>query len=153
MVDSIETPIDLKIKLDEEETGEITFYPYILKRDEDYNEEGDFMHHCVATYSDKQKSIIVSIRTKDGKDRVTCEFHCQDGKLIQARHFCNKQPPADMMLAVEQLSIKTKKFARLGILHSIEMKKVPIIINGIEVDKNFGGPNQHRFLFENVLPF
>jgi hypothetical protein len=153
MVDSIETPIDLKIKLDEEETGEITFYPYILKRDEDYNEEGDFMHHCVATYSDKQKSIIVSIRTKDGKDRVTCEFHCQDGKLIQARHFCNKQPPADMMLAVEQLSIKTKKFARLGILHSIEMKKVPIIINGIEVDKNFGGLNQHRFLFENVPPF
>jgi hypothetical protein len=111
------------------------------------------MHHCVATYSDKQKSIIVSIRTKDGKDRVTCEFHCQDGKLIQARHFCNKQPPADMMLAVEQLSIKTKKFARLGILHSIEMKKVPIIINGIEVDKNFGGLNQHRFLFENVPPF
>ena len=65
----------------------------LFDEDEDYDEEGEFMHHCVATYSDKQESIIVSVRTADKKDRVTCEFKIQDGYRIQQRHFCNQQPP------------------------------------------------------------
>lgn len=133
MVNDVEKPIDLRIDLGDDRVGKITFYPHILKRDEEYDEEGEFMHHCVGTYSDKHSSIIISIRTEDKKDRVTCEFHCQDGKLIQARHFCNKQPPADMELAIEQLKVKAKKYARLGILHSFESKKVPIMINGVVV--------------------
>jgi hypothetical protein len=37
------------------------------------------------------------------------------------------------MLAIEQLKPKIVKYARLGILHSLEKKKVPVKINGIEV--------------------
>jgi hypothetical protein len=114
--------------------GEITFYPHILKREEEYDEEGKFMHHCVASYSDKDRSIIISIRTEDKQDRVTCEFDCQTGTLIQAKHFCNRQPPGDMELAIEKLENKTKYYARMGLLHSLEKKKVLIKINGIEID-------------------
>jgi hypothetical protein len=142
MVDDVEKPIDVKINLGESETpvngkdliGEITFYPHILKREEEYDEEGKFMHHCVASYSDKDRSIIISIRTEDKQDRVTCEFDCQTGTLIQAKHFCNRQPPGDMELAIEKLENKTKYYARMGLLHSLEKKKVLIKINGIEID-------------------
>jgi hypothetical protein len=71
MVNDVEKPIDLKIDLGDGNYGDITFYPYILKREEEYNEEGSFMHHCVASYSNKDKSIIVSIRTENKSDRVT----------------------------------------------------------------------------------
>ena len=91
------------------------------------------MHHCVASYSDKDKSIIISIRTEDKSDRVTCEFDCQTGSLIQSRHFCNNQPPEDMAMAVIELTKKTKSHARLGLLNSISKQKVPIKINGVEV--------------------
>jgi hypothetical protein len=113
----------------------LTFYPSILKREEEYEEEGSFMHHCVASYAKKDISIIISVRTDDKTDRVTCEYNCQDGRLIQARHFCNGQPPADMSVAVEKLTERVKKYARLGMLHAIEQKKVPLKINGVDVMK------------------
>jgi hypothetical protein len=156
MEKDVETPIDLKIDLGDDKFGDITFYPHILKREEEYDEEGRFMHHCVASYSDKEKSIIVSLRTLDKQDRITCEFHCQDGTLLQARHFCNKQPPADMLMALDMLKPKMTKYARLGILHSLDKKKVPIKINGVEVipEKKEVKPD-HLFdrLFERRLPF
>jgi len=133
MILEVEKPINVEIELpDGEQTLDI-FYPYILKRDEEYDEEGSFMHHCVATYSDKKSSIIISIRTKDGSDRTTCEFDCQTGKLIQAKHFCNKQPPPEMELAIEELRDKTEYYARIGLLHSLEQKRVPVKINGVEI--------------------
>lgn len=143
MVKAVEEPITISIDMNDYEDQtklfnepkyeKITFYPYILKREEEYDEEGRTMHHCVASYSDKDRSIIVSIRTKDLSDRITCEFDCQTGKLIQARHFCNKQPPADMELALDKLKKVTEYYARIGLLHSLEKKKVPVKINGIEV--------------------
>ena len=136
MVEDIESPIKVKINLgDTDNPTWVTpeYYPHILKREEEYDEEGKFMHHCVASYSDKDKSIIISVRTEDSKDRVTCEFDCQTGNMIQARHFCNAQPPEDIALAIEQLRKKAKTYARMGILHCIESRKVPVKINGIEV--------------------
>lgn len=142
MVNDIEKPIPLKINLGGESNptyGQdlgISFYPIILKREEEYIEEGKFMHHCVATYADKEKSIIISVRTEDGSDRVTCEFNCQTGTLLQARHFCNGKPPADIEhVILNELSEKTKKYARLGLLHASEKLKVPLKINGVEVKK------------------
>ncbi len=142
MVEDIQKPIPLKINLGTElepnfcDDLDISFYPMVLKREEEYIEEGKFMHHCVATYADKEKSIIISVRTKDGSDRVTCEYDCQNGTLLQARHFCNKQPPVDIEhVIINDLSPKVKKYARLGLLHSSEKLKVPIKINGIEIEK------------------
>lgn len=157
MVEDVEKPIPLKI--DFESTDEpvhtedlgITFYPKVLKREEEYIEEGKFMHHCVASYADKDKSIIVSVRTEDTTDRVTCEFDCQTGRLLQARHFCNRQPPADIEhVILNDLSKKIKKYASLGLLHASEKLKVPVKINGVEVVKNeptrFGGMNNQDWL-------
>lgn len=157
MVADIETPLSYTIQppkeLENEKTESIklVFYPYILKREEEYQEEGKFMHHCVATYTEKSKSIIISIRTEDRSDRVTCEFNCQDGRLIQARHFCNKQPPADMILAVDDLCNKTTKYARLGLLHALEHKKVPIVVNGVEIQQKEPTPINTHFI--DVLDF
>lgn len=136
MVEDIQTPIKVKINLGNDlNPSWVTpeYYPYILKREEEYDEEGRFMHHCVASYSDKDKSIIVSVRTEDSKDRVTCEFDCQTGSMIQARHFCNGNPPDDIALAIEELKVKAKTYARMGILHCIEKKQVPVMINGVEI--------------------
>jgi hypothetical protein len=147
MLGDVQKPVDLKIELDNCTYGEITFYPVILKREEEYIEEGNFMHHCVATYADKDKSIIISIRTEDKSDRITCEIDCQTGQCIQARHFCNKPAPADMELALNAILIKTKKYARLGMLHNIEKRKVPVMINGIEVYKEIV-PTLQEHLFD-----
>jgi hypothetical protein len=156
MVNEIEKPITIELNLGDETAPQIvteTFYPYILKREDDYSEEGTFMHHCVATYSDKDKSIIVSVRTKDGSDRVTCEFTTQTGQMVQARHFCNRQPPEDMMLAIDQLKVKTLKYARLGLLNCVEKKKSQIKINGIEVPKPILIPTLNEHLFNYEVPF
>ena len=156
MVNEIEKPITIELNVGDETTPQIvteTFYPYILKREEEYSEEGTFMHHCVATYSDKDKSIIVSVRTKDGNDRVTCEFTTQTGQMVQARHFCNQRPPEDMMLAIDQLKVKTLKYARLGLLNCLEKKKTQVKINGIEVPKPPSIPTLNEHLFNYEVPF
>jgi hypothetical protein len=95
------------------------------------------MHHCVASYADREQSIIVSIRegSTEGRERVTCEFNLQK-HLVQAKYFCNAQPPAHMEYAIlNHLSPKVRRNAKLGLLHASEKLKVPIIINGVEVKK------------------
>lgn len=111
----------------------IMLKPYILKRDDDYNEEGEFMHHCVASYANSGRSIIISLRTLDNIDRVTCEFNMGTGKVIQKRHFCNKNPPEHFLDGLLVLEEKVTKYARWGMLAWREKKQVPVIINGVEV--------------------
>ena len=139
MVNDVQTPIEVEIDLSDAITNPniITesFYPHILKREEEYIEEGNFMHHCVATYADRERSVIISIRTKDMKDRITCEFESQTGFLLQARHFCNGMIPGDMELALNKLKPKVERYAKYGMFHSIDKKKVPVQINGIDVKR------------------
>ena len=150
VVKDIEEPINVEIQVNEDRTENIKFYPHILKREEEYIEEGDFMHHCVASYSDKDKSMIVSIRTEDSSDRITCEFDCQRGLCIQSRHFCNAEPPGDMVLALEKLKVKIKYYSSLGLLHASEKRKVPLIINGVEITPEI--KRAHELFPEYFLP-
>lgn len=117
------------------------YKPYILKREEEYIEEGLFMHHCVASYVDHDKSLIVSIRNEDASDRVTCEFSIQTGKMIQARHFCNKQVPEEFENSLEIVQDKIRLHARFGTLNWKEKKKVAYQINGKEVKEE--GPRSY----------
>jgi hypothetical protein len=153
VVADIQKPIDLKIDLGDGTFGRIAFYPHILKREEEYDEEGAFMHHCVATYANKDTSIIISLRTEDESDRVTCEFDTSSGRLIQARHFCNKTPPEDMLMAIDELKVKTAKWARLGMLNSLEKLKVPVKINGVEVKREPKAARLDDRLFTYEVPF
>jgi len=109
------------------------FNPVILKRDEEYSEEGAFMHHCVASYSNKSTSMIVSIRVNGGKDRVTCEYDKKTGESIQERHFCNRIPPEyfNQSLNMVRERIRSLRFSRL--LEHIDVKRVRVQINGKEV--------------------
>ena len=109
------------------------FKPQILKREEEYSEEGSFMHHCVASYSNKVESIIVSLRTDQGLDRVTCEFSKKTGECIQERYFCNKVPPDYFNESLKILKERVKKSANNRLLDHIDFKKVKVKINGIEV--------------------
>jgi hypothetical protein len=112
---------------------EYRFNPVILKRDEEYSEEGSFMHHCVASYSDKKESIIISLRINQGLDRVTCEFNKKTGECLQERHFCNKVPPDYFIDSLKVLKERVKKSASNRLLDHIDFKKVKVKINGIEV--------------------
>ena len=109
------------------------FYPIILKREEEYIEEGMFMYHCVATYANRENSVIVSLRTKNGDDRVTCEYDAYTGRCIQAQHFCDKTPPKHFNDALTELHKRAASIARKGKLKSINKKRVPTVINGVEL--------------------
>lgn len=122
-----------------------TLYPTILKREEDYIEEGDFMHHCVASYADKDKSMIVSLRNENGTDRVTIEYEIQNGKPIQKRYFCNGVPPDTFNDGLLLLDDKIRLHSRWGTLNWKEKKKVPIKINGIQIPYEDRGPRQPEF--------
>jgi hypothetical protein len=129
------------------------FMPHILKRDEEYSEEGSFMHHCVASYANKESSIVISLRT-DEKDRVTCEFDKKTGECIQERHFCNRIPPEHFTEPLRLLREKVKRFSHQRLLTHLETKKVRVKINGKEVPivQLQGGnglnlPNHHLYEF------
>lgn len=122
------------------------FKPHILKREEEYIEEGSFMHHCVASYVDHDKSLIVSIRNEDASDRITCEFNIQTGKMVQARHFCNKAVPEEFEKVLEIVQDKIRLHARYGTLNWKEKKKVAYQINGKEVKQD--GPRSFSEMLE-----
>lgn len=141
--DDIESPLEC---LFDDKTLH-TLYPVILKREEDYIEEGDFMHHCVASYADKDKSIIISLRNQSGSDRVTVEYEIQNGRPLQKRHFCNGTPPETFSDGLLLLDDKVRLHAKWGTLNWKEKKKVPIKINGIEISTEDRGPRQPEFAF------
>jgi hypothetical protein len=124
MLNSVETIININNE---------NLYPFILKRDDEYLEEGEFMNHCVYSYAKKDKSIIVSIRTESKQHRATCEFDTQTGNLIQIRYFNNTEPPEKFLLASNVLLEKVKNFARLGMLRYTSKKVTKLMLNGIEV--------------------
>jgi hypothetical protein len=111
----------------------ITITPFVLTREEEYIEEGKFMHHCVASYAETDTSMIVSLRTEDNSDRVTCEFKINDGRLVQARHFSNGVPPKQFEYVIEEITDLIRIHARFGTLNWFKKDRVPIKINGIEI--------------------
>ena len=114
-------------------TDEDFLYPVILKREEDYIEEGKHMHHCVGGYVDKEGSIIISLRSFDGKDRVTSQFNIKSGECQQSRHFYNGSVPPNFEYALEQLKNRVNALAKKDKLNWIEKKKVKVMINGVEI--------------------
>ncbi len=126
--------IDFELGLKGTDMNEnIIITPYVLTREEEYIEEGKFMHHCVASYAETDTSMIVSLRTQDGQDRVTCEFQISSGKLIQAKHFSNAKPPKQFEFAIDAVSDLVRIHARFGTLNWLKKDRVPIKINGIEI--------------------
>lgn len=156
LISEIEIPIEIKFNLGTIEepvwTSDLEnkkfLYPYILKREEDYDEEGSFMHHCVASYSNKEKSIIISVRNESGSDRVTCEFDIQTGRCIQQRHFCNAVPPKEFEYVLLKLVEIVKRHSNYGTLNWIEKNRVPVKINGLEIKPEERQPRRLGDIFD-----
>lgn len=148
-IDEIEEPIDC---LYDNETLHV-LYPKILRREEEYSEEGSYMHHCVASYANKDSSIIISLRDKDNTNRVTCEFHIETGKCIQERSFCNAKPPSTFEDGLLLLREKVLRQARWGTLSWKEKKKVPVKINGIEIVDKLPTVRVTDIFEDVILPF
>lgn len=142
MVSKIRKGYSIKYEMDQEMVQDIespftskgvVYTPYILKDEKDYFEEGKTMKHCVASYSDKETSIIVSVR--DSKDqRVTCEFDTTYGDLIQAKSFQNKKPQPELKEIVDSvIQSKIDHWIYHGKLKMTKVK-VPVVLNGVEVE-------------------
>lgn len=141
-IDKIEHPIPKKILLGQHDGKPVLgddmgvyFYPFILKTEVDYFEEGKFMRHCVSSYVDKKSSIIISLRTKDGNERVTCEYDIATGRPIQQRYFCNQTPPEQFLWSLMVLDELVSKMARFGTLNWVEKRITPVLINGKKVEQ------------------
>ena len=111
------------------------YYPVLLKQEMEYSEEGSHMHHCVASYSNKEISIIVSLRADSviGGERVTNEFDVRDKTCTQSRYFCNQVPPEHFEDALDALKRRISKYKYS--IKSIEKRVIPLTINGIDVTK------------------
>jgi hypothetical protein len=105
------------------------FIPKILTRSEEYEEEGLYMHHCVAGYVNTERSIIISLRK--GRERVTNEFDIKTRHCIQSRYFYNQEPPDYYRKALIQLNDRIRSFPYS--LKPIEKVKERLKINGKEV--------------------
>jgi len=131
MVKDVETPLGLN--------GE--YVPYILKDENDYSEEGKYMKHCVGSYYDKDKSIIVSLRknsefTLGGRnERWTIEFDVKNGNMIQCAGKQNSTPPPYIMDMVKNnLLKKTITWSKAKKLKYMEKVVTALKINGKEID-------------------
>jgi hypothetical protein len=145
-IKEIEEPIEIE--------GVEKIIPHVLTREEEYIEEGKFMHHCVASYAEKDTSMIVSLRTEDKLERVTCEFKIQNGNLTQSRYFSNAQPPPNFIDAIDYVSHIIRTHARFGTLNWNKKEKVPIKINGIEIPPEKREPVKFLgFDFDDGLQF
>ena len=113
--------------------GDDFYIPVILKTDGEYTEEGSHMHHCVASYADRELSLIISIRKNGrvGHERVTCEFNVKSKDLVQAKYFCNAIPPEEFQLAIKKLTHLIKTYR--GSIQSTGKQKIPLVINGIQI--------------------
>lgn len=73
-------------------------------------EEGAAMHHCVGTYGNKMKSLILSVR--DGKKRLeTVEVDLHNYVIVQSRGACNISTPRhdEILAAVTKLLPEIRK--------------------------------------------
>lgn len=143
LINAIESPII---------AGDKTYYPVLLKIDDEYTEEGEHMHHCVASYSDKDSSIIISIRedSPKGSERITCEFNTKDRKLIQSRYFCNAEPPSRFEEPLNKILHKVHFFK--GSIKSIKKEHIPLVINGVQINIEKRDNNFLEFFGNDILP-
>lgn len=109
------------------------FYPVVLKKDSDYLQEGSIMHHCVGTYSESMKSLIISLRcgSTDSFDRITLEYHIPKRTLEQDRSYCNSPSPDHFKPVLSILNERILGYK--DSLFPLELIKKDIEINDVDL--------------------
>lgn len=89
--------LELPIIIDDE-----IYIPFLLKNQNDYQEESNKVKHCVSSYISHSKSNIISLRnSKDA--RVTIEYNNDTCLPIQKRAIQNFDPPKEFNEAIKIL--------------------------------------------------
>lgn len=127
-IDILEEPI---VCLDDNDVMR-TYTPFILKNTNDYKNEGTLMHHCVGGYVNKEKSMIISLRSDDDV-WVTAEYNISNGKIVQERAVSNQKPREDFGDPLAILWTRVDKLSKLGTLNWREKKMVENVINGVSM--------------------
>lgn len=75
-----------------------------LQDHDEFYEEGKKMHHCVETYYDKRRSLILSVRDDNGNRLATVEVNLRYRSVIQCRGLKNAEPPrfADILALIRR---------------------------------------------------
>ena len=66
-----------------------SLHSVVLITYDDYQEEGQAMHHCVGGYFDHENSLILSMRDNEGKRVETVEISLDSFHIFQSRGVCN----------------------------------------------------------------
>lgn len=124
-----------------------TYYPVILKKSEEYNEESLIQSNCVRGYIDRASSLIISLRknSKESEERLTIEYlikKSESNKIkllrIQTRSRFNGEIDDDWFIPLEILDENITNYSKL--LKNIEIIKTTKYgvenIQGIFNDEN-----------------
>lgn len=112
----------------------IIYTPVILREEYEYISESQIMHHCVSSYIERDKSLIISLRKND--EQITIEYDTTSGDLVQKRSYCNDLPPEHFNEPVDILSKKVKILSKEGILKRIETKFIKKIKTVENIEEN-----------------
>ena len=77
--------------------------------------------------------LIISIRIDSGEDRITCEFNAIDGRCVQSRYFSNQEIPEKYKTPLDMVKGRVKILAKENKLKPINIKKIPLVIDGITI--------------------
>ena len=132
-IDNIEQPIEF--------AGQ-TYYPKLLVDTYDYIEEGSHQKHCVSTYINRHKSVIVSIRKGDTtSERVTCEFLGHASRrfaVVQKKMKYNKEPDECFNIAINLVEDKFSGKILKDVIDEVSVidRKTEKVLKTISLDCN-----------------
>ena len=116
-IDSLEKPI--------EHEGE-TYYPVLLRKTSDYEEESQHQRNCVRTYAERPECLIFSIRKEstDGDERITVEYQYRHNEIlnVQERAKFNEMP------SLEFSQVAKIQLANINLMYKLETLKLPKLI-------------------------
>jgi hypothetical protein len=116
-VDSLETPI--------EHEGE-RYYPVLLRKTSDYEEESQHQRNCVRTYAERPECLIFSIRKEstDGDERITVEYQYRHNEIlnVQERAKFNQMP------SLELSQVAKIQLANINLMYKLGTLKLPRLI-------------------------
>jgi uncharacterized protein (DUF3820 family) len=114
------------------------YYPVLLTKTEEYENESAHQSNCVRTYSEKAHSLIISLRngSVNGEQRATIEYHIRKNELkrVQTLGKYNKSLPEDWVSPIDELDkfvnyLYSKDIIKLPKMNKRYKKRIDILIN------------------------
>lgn len=128
-VKEIEMPIYYQEKI---------YYPVVLRKTIDYEQESQHQKNCVRGYSERSDCMIVSIRegSIDGNDRITVEYQFRKDQILNVQERARfNEKPTSMFSEVAKIVLET-----INLSYNLKTLKLPKMIkkyrNGNTIEKD-----------------